>query len=278
MGRMWVRCLGAALLAAAPHGATAESWAGTWTNSTRTVTARAGESEAASNEQDRAARARLRQAVVLLENDQISREQFEGLVPRNNVARWQRLQRQIPVPRAGSADLAFVLAYYGVEYPLNLERLLQPYREWRYLSSRHREGVRVEPGTAVQTLPRDLEILFGKHQDALSLGGLLTLQLPSGPSQIEPGSSADEAQMAALHRLWINHAAMLLRVAGAAPARMRNLARSLAVANDNTYDREEVLGELHDLSQHNDSVAAQAAEKVRSRLLVIYSTCPSLSR
>jgi len=73
---------------------------------------------------DRAVQATLRRAVSGLESESISPRQFERLAPRGNVPLWQQLQRRIQYPRYGAMDLAFVLAYYGVDYRRNLQRLL----------------------------------------------------------------------------------------------------------------------------------------------------------
>jgi hypothetical protein len=281
MNWMRIGCLSAVLIVGSlAGGAIASPWSNAWSGarSTRRVATRASGSERTSSEQDQAARAALRRAVTLLENDQISREQFEELVPRADIPRWQRLQRQIPVPRPGSADLAFVLAYYGVEYAQNLDRLQQPYRRWRRLCTRLRCRVSAHDQGVIETLPGDLEILYGKHRDAVSLGALLDLQLDLASTEAGTDGSAAGAQMAALHRVWINHAPAMLWAASAAPGRLQNLAWSLALANDNTYDREEALRQLDDLCQHADLRVAQAAGKVRTRLLAIYSRCPSLSR
>src|SRR5438132_9671325 len=80
---------------------------------------------------DRAAQATLRRAVARLENGTISRQQFERLAPRKSVPTWQRLQRRIRYPQFGALDLAFALAYYGVDYRRNLQRLLVPDQLWQ---------------------------------------------------------------------------------------------------------------------------------------------------
>ena len=129
-----------------------------------------------------AARVALRRAVGRLESGTISREQFERLAPRRNVPTWQRLQRRIHYPQSGWLDLAFVLAYWGVDYRRNVQRLMLPDQLWQ-------RGKASIP----EMLTVDLMILHDKHDDTASLGALLDVGLDGGPA---------EEQEAAIYTLW----------------------------------------------------------------------------
>src|SRR5437660_6201283 len=105
---------------------------------------------------DQAAQSMLRRAVARLENGTISRQQFERLAPRRNVPTWQRLQQRIHYPQSGALDLAFVLAYYGVDYRHNLRRLMLPAGRMGRSREEKSEAAAEHGFNARDTLPDDL--------------------------------------------------------------------------------------------------------------------------
>ena len=152
---------------------------------------------------DQAARVSLRRAVARLESGAISPQQFERLAPRRNVPTWQWLQQRIHYPQSGALDLAFVLAYYGVDYRRNLRRLMLPDQRWQ-------RGKASMP----ESLSDDLMILHDKHHDTASLGALLDLVLDGGPA---------EGQEDIIAKLWQRQPATLLRLAAGSKTRLGNL-------------------------------------------------------
>jgi hypothetical protein len=207
---------------------------------------------------DQAARATLRRAVTRLESNEISQEQFEQLQPQSRIATWLRLQRRIPPPRTGSADLAFVLAYYGVDYPRNLQRLLLPYHRWRRAASAGAPMPSAHEAAVVKNLAEDLIILYRKHHDARSLGALLDLQFGGAPDAAE----LNARKALYFQQLWSGHEQVVLRAASRSPVRLGNVAKMLAEGNEHAGDRKAVLDDVRRFTHHPDSRVAQAAGKV----------------
>jgi hypothetical protein len=193
---------------------------------------------------DQAARATLRRAVDRLENGTISRQQFERLAPRRNVPNWQRLQRRIHYPQSGALDLAFVLAYYGVDYRRNLQRLLLPDQLWQ-------RGKALMP----ESLTGDLVILHDKHHDTASLGALLDLSLDGDPA---------EEQEAAIYELWQRQPVTLLRVAARSRARLGSLEVMVQMEGDDAKARKQLFAELRQFGHHPDRRVAGAAQRLLS--------------
>jgi hypothetical protein len=205
---------------------------------------------------DQAAMTALRQAVRTLENTQ-SQKQFERLVPRSKVTAWQRLQRHLPDPLPGSADLAFVLAYYGVDYQRNVHRLLRPYWRWRH-SNAHPDATIGHDSEVVAHLPDDLCLLFLKHHDALSWGTLSDLRFDGDTAE----TRADD-----IYDLWRREPVRLLRVA----SRSRDWLGAVWEGIDwNQRTRGNRLAadieRLRRLSHHRDRRVAQAARTVMADL------------
>jgi hypothetical protein len=193
---------------------------------------------------DRAVQATLRRAVAGLENDSITARQFERLVPRRNVPIWQRLQRRIIYPRYGAMDLAFVLAYYGVDYRHNLQRLLLPDKAWQR-----------RKGPMPENLASDLDILHEKRHDLASLGALLDLVLDGDPA---------EGQEAVISNLWQREPVTLLRVASGSKTRQRNLEDMVQMEGDDRRVREQLFAELRRFGRHADRRVASAARRLLS--------------
>jgi hypothetical protein len=197
---------------------------------------------------DRAALAALRRAVASVESHECPRQddlkRFERLAPRSHIPTWRRLQQRIPSTRSGSADLAFGLAYHGVDYDRNLQRLLLPYRRW------HRDSGSEDDAKVVEDLPIDLAILYRKHHDPQSLGELLALQLDGGLA---------ESQASILADLWSEHPAMLLRLAVDSAVRLNNIVGMLYYANE---DLRGAAKEVRPFTHHPDPCVARAARRV----------------
>jgi hypothetical protein len=191
---------------------------------------------------DRAAQVTLRRAVSQLEKGTISRGQFERLAPRRSVPTWQRLQRRLRYPQAGTLDLAFVLAYYGIDYRQNLRRLVLPAKLWQ-------SGKAPMP----EYLTDDLVILHEKHHDTASLAALLDLALDGGPA---------EGQEAAIYAQWQRQPATLLRLAVGSETRLRNLADMVQMEGDDPQVRKQLFAELRRLGRHRDRRVAKAAQSL----------------
>jgi hypothetical protein len=191
---------------------------------------------------DQAVRTRLRRAVDGLEKVAISRQQFERLAPRSKVPTWQRLQRRLHYPRLGALDLAFVLAYYWVDYRQNLQRLLLPDRRWV-------RGKAAMP----ESLTGDLVILHRKHHDDASLGALLDVRLDGGPG---------EEHEYALYQLWKRKPATLLRLAAGSKRRLGTLEGMVLMEGDAVMERNPILMELRKFTRHQDRRVAGAARRL----------------
>jgi hypothetical protein len=193
---------------------------------------------------DQAARVALRRAVARLESGAISRQQFERLAPQRNMPTWQKLQQQIHYPQSGALDLAFVLAYYGVDYRRNLQRLLLPDQLWQ-------RGKASMP----ESLSDDLKILHDRHHDTASLGALLDLVLDGGPA---------EGQEDIIARLWQRQPVTLLRLAAGSKTRLRNLEDMVQLEGDDLPARKQLFAELRQYGRHPDPRVAGAARTLLS--------------
>jgi hypothetical protein len=191
---------------------------------------------------DRAAQGALRRAVSQRENEAISRRQFERLAPRRNIPTWQRLQRRIRYPQRGALDLAFVLAYYGVDYRQNLQQLMRPARLWLK-----------DKAPMPEYLAQDLAILHEKHRDTASLAALLDLVLDGHPG---------EEQEAIVYDLWQREARTMLRLAAGSKTRLRTLEDMVLMEGDDLEARKELFAELRRLGRHHDRRVAAAAQSL----------------
>ena len=106
---------------------------------------------------DRAVLRHLRSVVPRLENQEISLGRFERLVPRTEVVTWQRLQHRLSPSQSGAADLAFVLAYYGVDYQRNLRRLLAYYERSQRASGSAGETIQILNPVSKKRFPARVE-------------------------------------------------------------------------------------------------------------------------
>lgn len=191
---------------------------------------------------DQQAQAALRRAVERLEQGDITRKEFERLAPRRNVSTWRRLQRRIRYPQFGALDLAFVLAYYDVDYPRNLQRLLLPDRVWP------RGNVPMP-----EMLTTDLMILHDKHHDTASIGALLDLALDGGPA---------EEQEAAIYEIWKQAPTTLLRLAAGSDQRLGSLDDMVLMEGDDLKTRKQLFAELRQYGRHPDPRVARAAHRL----------------
>jgi hypothetical protein len=165
---------------------------------------------------DRAALSHLRSAVDGLEHGTRAEAEFQRLAPPGNIRTWQRLQRQVHYPKAGSLDLAFALAYYHVDYHQNLQRLLLPAREPR--------GSRRANPASLEILPLDLTILQARHHDVETLNALLDPRLHSFYQSYR---GDPDPQCEALNNLWSSDPVPLLRAASGSRQRLRTLAEAV---------------------------------------------------
>src|SRR5438477_413558 len=78
----------------------------------------------------------LHQAMRQLSDRRTAMRRFEAQVPRADAARCRPLQLRVPPNSTAYAETSFALAYYGIDYPPNIRRILRPYRIWRANTSR----------------------------------------------------------------------------------------------------------------------------------------------
>lgn len=193
---------------------------------------------------DQAARVSLRRAVARLESGTVTPRHFERLAPRRNEPMWLWLQRRMRYPQSGALDLAFVLAYYGVDYRENLQRLMLPDRLWT-------KGKAPMP----ESLTDDLTILHNKHHDTASLGALLDLKLDGGPGEEQEG---------AIYDLWQRQPTALLRLAAGSKSRLGNLEDMVQIEGDDAKARKQLFAELRRFGRHPDPRVAAAARSLLS--------------
>ena len=138
--------------------------------------------------------------------------------------------------------MAFVLAYYGIDYQQNLQRLLLPYQRWRKGASSEREN------NMLEALPTDLLILHLKHGDARSLAALLDLQLDGAPAETHASVLAELDPV------------RMLRLADGSPVRIANIGGMLLYVSD--LDQQAAAKEVRPFIHHRDPCVARAARKV----------------
>jgi hypothetical protein len=211
-------------------------------------------------------RARLDRAITQLAYREVNPNRFERQWPPSNIAKWRRLQKELPTNSKYYANVTFILAYYGVDYERNLERLLKPYRDWRnqYRKPPSRSDGNVATSEAydensvdVEDIPPKLALLYQKHHDARSVGYLLDMRTD--------GALA-EAQADALEHLWPENKATLLRSAFGSATRLHNLADMLAMQSETKPELRAEIREVQRLRRHPDRRVSSAAQKLASLL------------
>jgi hypothetical protein len=154
---------------------------------------------------------------------------FERELPASNISTWQRLQKQRPPNSRAYAETSFALAYYGIDYPANLRRVLRPYTVW-YKDSRSNfksnEYTKEYPPAGSDdndlnewdNVSDALNLLYLKHHNLKSLGAWLDLKLDGAPSEESDGELSD---------LWERHSIDMLHAAYEHRQRIANLAEAL---------------------------------------------------
>ena len=113
---------------------------------------------------------RLHSDLRALARRQISRAHFEWLWPDTQAQRWQEQRRHTLPQTSAYLDLTCLLAYYGVDYVANVERLREPYARFRQNPQVLRTQ---ETWECLHALPILLGLVYGKQRDAKLLHLLL---------------------------------------------------------------------------------------------------------
>lgn len=209
---------------------------------------------------DRADLAALRDAVTGLENGIIGPRQFERQVPKSHIQTWLRLQRRIPSTASGSANLALVLAYYGVDYDQNLRRLLDSYWRWMQHPRGRSSRTAQHDAVVVANLPADLGILHDKRHDLASLRALLDMD-----SGTRTGSTAEQMAGQAsevVARLWQQDDESVLRAAFGSQTRLWNVEQTLDWSFASKTGAQAACRELQRLSRRPDRRVSGAARQI----------------
>jgi hypothetical protein len=170
--------------------------------------------------------------ILRLSTDKKDMHHFEHQTSHRERLQWQQLQNSPNLSKATTADLAFALAYYGIDYDRNLRRVLKPYTVWRQVYTNYRPGtaddIKDYTGLtdAVEAVPGRLAILFAKRRDSKSIRYLLDMQTDGAVA---------EAHTSAISQLWNDgHELALLRAACTSKTPLDNLAQVLEVEDIRT--------------------------------------------
>jgi hypothetical protein len=179
---------------------------------------------------DRDTLAQVAAAVKQMTDEKESFLRFNRELPRSGAPAWRRLQRCAAPNSEEYVALSFALAYYGIDYGANLERIMRPYRLWsRHIDRWVKEynwpddgnGTGVyysEPLFDLSSVYHLLNLQYLRHHDLDSLGRWLDMRLD--------GHWADESDTD-LSSLWNRHEADMLRAVFGSPRRLKNLAAAL---------------------------------------------------
>ena len=218
---------------------------------------------------DAAFLARIHRAVAQMSDRKTAFVRFDREVRPADARRCRLLQSSVRPNSQAYADLAFVQAYWGVDYEANLQRLLRPYRLWTHDIQRWEREYPPRSGpdsslTKLYGVFHALNYLYLKHHDLKSLGLWLDLRLDGDWSE----ESDDE-----LGELWQRHAADMLRAAAHSPRRLENLADALEYSRMNSVDsaqdrrlRREFFRSLAPLTRSPDPPVARTASRLRTLL------------
>lgn len=136
---------------------------------------------------------------------------------------WQHLQKIVPSESREAADIACLLAYYGIDYNRNVRRLLRPYTLQRSERIGHKEPTREYADEQEgNCLPGHLARIYDRWRDPTVLRWLLGSHLPDMEGR------AEEHQ--ALIDLWDDHWIALLQAASQSAGRRSRLASALLYA------------------------------------------------
>ena len=188
----------------------------------------------------------------------ISNKKFARLYPVGDVPKWQALRSKVASSSEAYTNLTLLLCFHHVDYAKNIDRLLVRYRAWRKCvdapidkSPHSQNGIDDSSALNVEDISSDLEALYRKHHDGLSLGTLLSLRLDGAPS---------EEQSASIVELWGDNPLPLLISAYQSAVRTRNIVDALDMEGKEA--RPELYRELKRLSHNPDPRVAATAKKV----------------
>lgn len=210
--------------------------------------------------------ARVHRAVARMSDRKAAFLRFEHEVRPADARRCRALQSSVRPNSQAYAELAFIQAYWGVDYETNLQRLLRPYRLWTHDINRWereypRFGASDRSLTELSGVFHALNFLYLKHHELKSLGLWLDLRLDGGWAE----ESDDD-----LGELWQRHSTDMLRAAAHSPRRLENLAKALEYSRMSSGDaaqerrlRREFLRSLQPLTQSTDVRVARTASRLR---------------
>lgn len=213
--------------------------------------------------------ARVHHAVSEMSDRKAAFLRFEREIRPADARRCRALQASVRPNSQAYAELAFVQAYWGVDYDANLQRLLRPYRLWTRDTARwSREYPSLNALdsslTELYGIFHALNYLYLKHHDLKSLGLWLDLRLDGAPSE----GNADE-----LGALWQRHSSDMLRAAAFSPRRLENLADALEFSWMTTGEpaqdrrlRREFIRSLLPLTRSADPRVVRTASRLRTLL------------
>lgn len=201
---------------------------------------------------------------------------FEHAFPRTQMARWKRLQRHYSPSTEYGLDIAFLLAYYRVDYSQNIGRLLWPYKMWLYArewpEQRYEKLIKkldVDENTGWAVLSDKaagcLTTLYDSRRDIHALQLACRMWLTGGPKEGQDGIIAD---------VWLHHPKDLMRAAAGEINSQRNIAEVL-VASDGMEPElpppAKILARLHKLEHSHDlRVAAGARGVLKAALAFLH--------
>ena len=192
----------------------------------------------------------------------ISNRKFERLYPAKDIPKWLALRSTLFSHSEAYSNLTFLLCFHHVDYAKNIDRLLVRYRAWRKCvdapidkSPHSQNGIDDSSALNVEDISSDLEALYRKHHDGLSLGTLLSLRLDGAPS---------EEQSASIVELWGDNPLPLLISAYQSAVRTRNIVDALWMKDKGA--KQEAYRELKRLSHNPDPRIAASAKKVEQEL------------
>ena len=102
-------------------------------------------------------------------SDTITGHQFEQMFPKSSLPTWQKIQRKAPKYSKARMDSSYLLAYYGVGYEQNVDRMMEIYKLY---TKRH---FNAEIEEMLDFLTGELDDLYSKQHVRSTLGTLLNL-------------------------------------------------------------------------------------------------------
>ena len=207
---------------------------------------------------------RIDKAVSRMSDQKTAFIQFEKSVTKADAIRCNQMQSRVAPNTNYYADCAFAQAWRGIDYDLNIHRLLRPYRFMKKSEAAQEKdypfssqlGPLIDPDNFYVAL----NWLYLKHHDLKSLGAWEDLTLDGAPGE----GNDDE-----LSALWDNHAEDMLRAAFNHPLRIKHLAGILVWGYEEADDKDHAKQEIADAKRYTrskDKRVASAAQALVKEL------------